>query len=125
MPSLLAVSNRLLPEACCRIAPLRRLSLTADQLQEWGWRIPFLLDVLIAPVDYICAQLRSPLGVKLLRYCAFAAALLTFNHWHLGSRALVCVTMDRHLASLGYMPTYAPVIRTQDAFWQTRLRLVR
>ena len=85
-------------------------TLTRDQLYAWGWRIPFLLGVLIAPVAfYIRRQLPETIAESQTHRSSTA---VLSELWRGHSRAVafgVCIICGGTVATyvLNYMTTYA------------------
>jgi MFS family permease len=85
-------------------------ALTTEQLYAWGWRVPFALGVLIAPVAlYIRRQLPETIEVAQTRRSGSAVlGDLLRGHW----RAVVCGVLVISGATIStyvfnYMTTYA------------------
>lgn len=83
--------------------------LTAEQINSWGWRLPFVFGLLIAPVGYyIRRRLIETIDVKLARTGPSPVAALLGEH----KRRLLAATGLIVLGSVAtytivFMPTYA------------------
>ena len=101
-------------------------TLTRDQLYAWGWRVPFLVGVLIAPVAfYIRRQLPETI-VESQTHRSTAAVLGEL--WRGHSRAVVfgvCIICGGTVATyvLNYMTTYAITTLNMSATVGTTLGL--
>jgi MFS family permease len=85
-------------------------SLTPDEVQGWGWRIPFLLGILIAPVGiYIRRQLEETLPGEAAHETSRAVLADLFGrHWKVllaGTLAIPGATITQYF--LTYITTYA------------------
>lgn len=84
-------------------------ALTADQINSWGWRLPFLFGLLIAPVGYyIRRRLIETIDFRALRTGPSPVAALFGEH----KRRLVAATGLIVLGSVAtytivFMPTFA------------------
>jgi MFS family permease len=88
-------------------------SLTEEQLYDWGWRIPFLIGVLIGPVGLYIRRVLPETMDKHEMHETSAAVLseLFAKHWWTIVLAVLCIvgpTISTYV--FGYMTTYA--IRT-------------
>jgi MFS family permease len=92
------------------IGVLLAFTLTHDQLYEWGWRVPFLLGILIAPLGlYIRRQLPETIEKHEMHESTSAVLweLLT-NHWRavlLGIFVICGGTVSTYV--FNFMTTYA------------------
>lgn len=108
-------------------------SLTSGQLQGWGWRVPFLLGVLIAPVGlYLRAQLQDTPAyeaVKTAQAVARSPLMSTLQtQWRQvlqGSGVTLLWTVAYYIC-FAYLPTYAMRelgIATNDALLANTMAL--
>lgn len=93
---------------------LLALMLTSEQIQSWGWRIPFLFGVLIAPVGmYIRSHLDDTLDVTEKHTAAKQIFGQLLRHHRLdilwSCFALIGPTVSYYIVS-SYMTTYAMTV---------------
>jgi MFS family permease len=92
------------------IGVILAFSLTHDQLYEWGWRVPFLLGILIAPLGlYIRRQLPETIEKHEMHESTSAVLWeLLKNHWRavlLGIFIICGGTVSTYV--FNFMTTYA------------------
>jgi MFS family permease len=85
-------------------------SLTEEQLYEWGWRVPFLIGILIGPVGLYIRRILPETMDKHEAHETSAAVLseLFARHWWTIILAILCIvgpTISTYV--FGYMTTYA------------------
>jgi MFS family permease len=88
-------------------------SLTEEQLYDWGWRVPFVIGILIGPVGLYIRRILPETMDKHEAHETSAAVLsnLFAKHWWTIVLAVLCIvgpTISTYV--FGYMTTYA--IRT-------------
>ncbi|HVY07358.1 MAG TPA: MFS transporter [Burkholderiales bacterium] len=96
--------------------------LSPEQIDAWGWRLPFLFGLLIGPVGiYIRRYLDETEAFRAARSAAAAAKVSVLNHLRavaVSFGLVICGTISFYVV-LVYMPTYARTklhIPLQDAF---------
>jgi MHS family proline/betaine transporter-like MFS transporter len=110
------------------IAALISTVLSADQMESWGWRIPFLLGVLLLPVGiYMRSRIEETPAYRKVKESS-ASAVQTPG-WVLAAKAFgftILWTVSYYII-LYYMPTftekYAGLSRTQS-LWSNTIGLV-
>lgn len=85
-------------------------TLTEEQLYDWGWRIPFLIGILIGPVGLYIRRVLPETMDKHEMHETSAAVLSTLfaKHWWTIVLAVLCIvgpTISTYV--FGYMTTYA------------------
>jgi MFS transporter, MHS family, proline/betaine transporter len=89
------------------------IGLNPEQLDSWGWRLPFVVGLLIAPVgiyirrhveepaEFVASQQRAPARLSIMRMLAsnLRGVLVTFG-------LIICGTITYYVL-LVYMPTFA------------------
>jgi MFS family permease len=88
-------------------------SLSEEQLYDWGWRVPFIIGILIGPVGFYIRRVLPETMDKHETHESGAAVLsnLFAKHWWTIILAILCIvgpTISTYV--FGYMTTYA--IRT-------------
>jgi MHS family proline/betaine transporter-like MFS transporter len=83
--------------------------LTEDQLDSWGWRVPFFVGLLIGPVGlYIRARLAEPTELGASQRTRSPLGTLVREHWGrllAGSAVIGVATISVYM--ILYMPTFA------------------
>jgi MFS family permease len=90
------------------VSALLSILLTQSELREWGWRIPFLLGVVITPVGVIIRQLLGPMEAPGSRSQVPFIVVLR-RQWTsvvLGILLTIGATVTAYVVTF-YMPTYA------------------
>lgn len=105
--------------------------LSHDDIQAWGWRVPFLIGVLIGPVGmWIRRSIEeTPAFLKVHASPAALAAADGVAPWRLGARAFMFLLFwsVAYYVFLSYMPTFAQRflhISGFTAFWVNTLSLL-
>lgn len=83
--------------------------LTAEQINSWGWRLPFLFGLLLAPVGYyIRRHLIETVDVKMARSRPSpVAALFNAYKWRLAAATGLIVLGSVATYTIVFMPTFA------------------
>lgn len=93
-------------------------SLSEAELYEWGWRVPFLIGLLVAPVGlYVRMTLPETLDASQAHDSGWAVLRTLFTkHWGAVLLAVLCIvgpTISTYIS--GYMTTYAIKTLNQPA----------